>query len=68
VPEITGDAAVLVEAMDVSGLAAAIASLLDDPARRRVLRDMGIARAAGFTWDRTARQTADAYRRALDAG
>ena len=68
VPEITGDAAVLVEAMDVSGLADAIASLLDDPARRGVLRDMGIARAAGFTWDRTARQTADAYRRALDAG
>jgi alpha-1,3-rhamnosyl/mannosyltransferase len=68
VPEITGDAAVLVEAMDAPGLADAIASLLDDPARRGVLREMGIARAAGFTWDRTARQTADAYRRALDAG
>lgn len=67
VPEITGEAAVLVEAMDVSGLAGAIASLLDDPPRRAALRDAGMLRAATFSWDRTARQTADAYRRALDA-
>jgi glycosyltransferase involved in cell wall biosynthesis len=68
VPEITGEAAVLVDPMDASEMAAAIASLLDDPARRAMLRNLGITRAAEFTWDRTARHTADAYRRALDAG
>ena len=65
VPEVTGDAAVLVEPMDVAGLAAAIASLLADPARRGTLGEAGIARAAAFTWARAARQTAEAYRQAL---
>lgn len=68
IPEITGDAAVLVEAMDARELAAAIAALLDDPERRAALRAAGMRRASEFTWERAARQTADAYFRALDPG
>ncbi|MEZ4411463.1 MAG: glycosyltransferase family 1 protein [Gemmatimonadales bacterium] len=67
IPEVTGDAAVLVEPMDAVALADAIDGLLGDPARRASLTRAGIARAAPFTWDRAARQTAAAYRRALDA-
>lgn len=66
VPEITGDAAVLFEAMEATELAEAIRRLLQDPTRRASLGEAGRARAASFTWARTARQTADAYRRALD--
>lgn len=68
VPEVTGDAAVLVEPMDAAALAGAIGALFDDPVRRAALAVAGMARAETFTWQRTARQTADAYRRALDAG
>jgi alpha-1,3-rhamnosyl/mannosyltransferase len=68
IPEIAGDAALLFEPMDVRGLAQAIGGLLDDPVRRESLRRRGIAHAAEFTWARTANQTLDAYRRALDAG
>jgi len=68
VPEITGDAAILVEPMDVPAWARTVSALLDDPARRTALTAAGRERAAIFTWARTARQTADAYRRALDRG
>ena len=66
IPEVTGDAALLVDPQDAPALADAIDGLLDDPARRAALARAGLARAAPFTWDRTAHQTADAYRRALE--
>lgn len=65
VPEVTGDAAILVAPMDVSAWAHTVSALLNDPARRAALSAAGKARAADFTWARTARQTADAYQRAL---
>jgi glycosyltransferase involved in cell wall biosynthesis len=68
VPEILGDAGVLFEAMDSVALAQEVGALLDDPARRTELGRRGMVRAAEFTWARTARQTADAYHRALNAG
>ncbi|GAA0730440.1 glycosyltransferase family 4 protein [Dactylosporangium roseum] len=48
VPELVGNAARLVEAHDVDGVAAAVAELLDDPARRAALGKRGLAQAA--TW------------------
>jgi glycosyltransferase involved in cell wall biosynthesis len=63
---VTGDAALLVDPQDAPALADAIDAVLDDPARRVALARAGLARAAPFTWNRTAQQTADAYRRALD--
>ena len=66
-PEITGEAALLFEAMDVAALARTVGSLLDDASQREELRRRGMARAAGFTWERAARQTLEAYRRVLDS-
>jgi len=68
VPEITGDAAILLEPMDGPAWARTVSALLDDSTRRAALRVAGMERAASFTWARAARQTADAYRRALDRG
>jgi glycosyltransferase involved in cell wall biosynthesis len=64
-PEVAGDAAVLVEPGDTGALAAAIAKLAADPAARRDAAARGAARAAAFTWGRCADLTVAAYRRAL---
>jgi glycosyltransferase involved in cell wall biosynthesis len=53
-PETCGDAAVLVEPSG-EAFAAALTALLGDDAERERLRAAGLARAAGFTWDATAR-------------
>ena len=60
-PEVAGDAAVLVDPRDADGLAAAIARVLRDEALRERLRAAGIARAREFSWEATARRTLDAY-------
>lgn len=67
-PELTGDAALLVHPENTKAIAAAMRLLMEDAALRQSLRDKGFARAALFTWERTARLTLDAYRRALEQG
>jgi glycosyltransferase involved in cell wall biosynthesis len=64
IPEVLGDAGVLLDPDDVTGWGDAIASVLTESARRERMRAAGIERAAAFTWARTARLTLDAYRRA----
>ncbi len=63
-PEVVGDAALLVDPTDAAALARALARLLDDEALRRLLRARGLARAAQFTWARTAAETLAAYEEA----
>jgi glycosyltransferase involved in cell wall biosynthesis len=64
-PEIAGDAAVLVPANDERALADALKRLLDDEALRTNLAAAGRARAASFSWERAATETIAAYRAAL---
>ncbi len=64
-PEVVGDAALLVDPTDVGALAGALARLLDNEPLRRELRARGLARAAQFTWARTARETLAVYTEAL---
>ncbi|MEX0755760.1 MAG: glycosyltransferase family 1 protein [Actinomycetota bacterium] len=63
-PEVAGDAALLVDPDDVEGLAAAMRQLLDDADLAERLSASGLVRAAEFTWMRTAKQTAETFRRA----
>ena len=70
--EVTQDAAVLVPVDDASALAAAVRSLLEDPARRDALRVAARARAAELpdleqTLDQLARVWDEALRHAVDA-
>lgn len=62
-PEVTGGAALLVDPAPLP-LAGALERLLADPALRERLRAAGLARAAAFSWERTARETLAVYRAA----
>ena len=64
-PEVAGDAALLVPPRDVDAIAAAIARLGRDAELRASLRARGLARAAQFTWERAARETLAVYERVL---
>jgi glycosyltransferase involved in cell wall biosynthesis len=59
------DAARLVAPTDAEALAGALADLLRDGAARARLAAAGRARAAQFTWERTARLTFEVYDRVL---
>lgn len=55
-PEVVGDAGLLVDPYDTSGLATAMERLLDDSGLRDRLIAAGRLRAASFTWERCAEQ------------
>jgi len=57
-PEFFADAAVLADPENVSDLAAALTRVLVDPGLQHDLSRRSIARAAQFSWSRTARETA----------
>jgi glycosyltransferase involved in cell wall biosynthesis len=62
IPEVAGDAAILVEPGDVAGFAVALEHVLSETATAAGLASRGRARAAQFTWSRTAQMTLDVYR------
>ncbi len=61
-PEVCGDAAILVDPSDIEAMSRAALRLLEDEAWRDNWRERGLARARLFTWQRTAQATLDAYR------
>jgi glycosyltransferase involved in cell wall biosynthesis len=61
-PEVAGDAAVLVDPDDIDAIATALSQLVADDDLRAVLSAAGVARAAHFTWEATARATARVLR------
>jgi len=63
--EVGGDAIVVVEGRDPAAYVQALESLSDDAMQREELVERGRARARTFTWQRTAEQTAEVYRRLL---
>jgi glycosyltransferase involved in cell wall biosynthesis len=60
-PEAGGDAALYFEPGDASALVAQLERLLADTDLRAALVERGLARAAEFTWHRTAAGTRDVY-------
>lgn len=66
-PEVVGDAGVIVPGTDTNALAEAIWRLLTDDELRERLSHAGEERAATFTWRRAAEQTLEAYGNALCA-
>ena len=67
IPELVGDAALLCPPGDVEAFAAALRRLRTEAELVDDLRRRGLARAAEFTWERTAEQLADAVEEAARA-
>jgi glycosyltransferase involved in cell wall biosynthesis len=66
-PEVAGDAAILVDPLDVDVLAAAIGRALGDVTLRVQMRDKGLTQAARFSWAQTALRTLEIYRQAAQS-
>lgn len=67
IPEVLGGAGLLLNPRDVGAWRDAIIRVVNDERLRDDLKARGLARAATFTWQRTARLTLDVYREALGA-
>ena len=61
-PEVAGDAAVLVDPYDVDAIADGMRRVIADPALAADLRRRGLARAREFSWARSVERTLEVYR------
>jgi glycosyltransferase involved in cell wall biosynthesis len=62
-PEVAGTAALFVEHDDPDYLARKIDRILQDSAERNILIEKGLQRAALFSWEKTAEQTVELFKR-----
>lgn len=65
IPEVAGDAALLVDPTNVAALAEAMNRVLTDKSYRDALRAKAPGQAAKFSWQRTARETRRVYEKVL---
>jgi glycosyltransferase involved in cell wall biosynthesis len=61
-PEVAGDAAILVDPYDVSSIVEGVRRVLTDPRVADELRQKGLTRARDFSWERSVARTHDIYR------
>lgn len=61
-PEVIGDAGILIDPNDAEALTVAMWRVLSDENLQREMRDKGLKRAATFSWKRTAQETLAVYR------
>jgi glycosyltransferase involved in cell wall biosynthesis len=66
--EVSGEAAEFIEPTSVESIATALRDLLNDPARREELRQCGLAHAAQYSWESTAKQTQALYQQVFHLG
>lgn len=62
IPEVCGNAAVLVDPKNIDGLTEAMYKIITQDSMRQMYRKGGLARAGCFSWAKTAQQTLDIYR------
>lgn len=67
-PEVAGDAALLLPAEDVTAWAETWRSVWEDQEQRRRMREAGIQQAVRFSWSRAARETLSIYARIAEPG
>lgn len=65
-PEVVGEAGIMVDPYDVQQLADAIQKVLEDQALAQNMRQWGLERASLFSWQRCAQETVAVYRRMLE--
>jgi len=67
-PEVAGDAAILIDPYDIQAIADAIQQVLSNPTLAASLRVKGLARSKTFSWQRTAKETIAVYERVCGRG
>lgn len=60
-PEVAGNAAILVNPLDVDCIADALLTLINYPNKREELKDLGFAKAKIYTWQQVAKATKAVY-------
>lgn len=65
-PEVAGDAAILVDPTDTQAMVEAIIRLRNDFAYRSRLIEKGFARVKHFTWEAVAKQVAAVYEKVIN--
>lgn len=65
IPEVVGDAAMIIDAEDHEKLADYLIRLLEQPAEREHWRQLGFVRSAQFSWESIAQQYLDTYQLAV---
>jgi glycosyltransferase involved in cell wall biosynthesis len=66
-PEVAGDACLLVDPLDEGALAHTMERIVREPGLRERLAAAGSARSRLFTWERTAKLVLEVYRKCLEA-
>jgi len=64
-PEVVGNAGMLVDPYDIDAMTDAIQSVLADQSRQQYLSDAGLQRSSRFAWSGCARKTLDVYQEAI---
>jgi glycosyltransferase involved in cell wall biosynthesis len=64
-PEVVGDAGVLVNPYDADELKEAMIKVLEDPKIRREMSEKGPERAKLFSWEKCAKETIEVYKKVL---
>jgi glycosyltransferase involved in cell wall biosynthesis len=67
-PEVAGDAAIMIDPKDEAALANAIVEVVSNPARQDELRAQSLRRATAFSWKASAAKVAEAYELAVSSG
>ena len=67
-PEVVGDAGILVNPYDAASIADGIRRLLDDSALCQELKTRGVARARAFSWPGSVKRIRSIYQELVDAG
>jgi glycosyltransferase involved in cell wall biosynthesis len=66
-PEVVGEAGIMIPPADIESLANAIATLIENPDKRKILSQSGRKRILEkFNWAETAKQTLNVYNEAID--
>ncbi|MCW2313979.1 glycosyltransferase family 4 protein [Rhodoferax antarcticus] len=64
-PEVVGDAGIMLDPDDVDGLREQLRRLLEDRAHAQHLASLGLVRAQSFSWDRCAQETFAVYEKVM---
>ena len=64
-PEVAGDAAWLVDPADTTSIAQGLSQLMEDDELRQRLARQGLARSAGFSWEKAVEETWKVYQELL---